>query len=646
MVLTSGGGSVATMRLIKVGCADYKRFRGVHEMDVDADLVAIVGPNEAGKTSFLDALAYLDESRELAPNETTRGLSGPDTRVWARYVLDDADRAALAAIPRAVSVRQMIVTKKPTGFTTRLEPDVTRDLGPRRKVAAELNRIRDLKAFRELPEESELVALLDAVQEILGSLDEDLEDEVCEQFNRLASELRGASNSPTVAKFADKLGELYEHEQATNPWTEAERILSRRRPRFLLLEEDARELHSSYSFDEPPNLALLNLLALAETTWQTLRDAAPDAGRIEGILNVANERLRQVFGVWGQFPLTVRLRVADDAVYVLANRADPGDFIGISERSSGLRQFVALRAHIASKAVGEQPVLLVDEADAHLHYDAQADLIEVLSTQREASKVIYTTHSAGCLPPDLGTGIRIILPAKAPDAAGDPQETDDSEIINWFWTERIGGTGFSPILVGMGASAFAFAATRRAVIGEGATDAILLPQLFREATGLTKLDFQVAPGLANVSLAAAAELDLVASRVVHLCDGDDGGVGIEKVLLKARIPQERILKLTDASGKALVLEDLLDAEVYLAAVNAEIARWYDNPPEMPAARLTATLRPRSVKKWCEAQTPAIEPPGRRSVAHRVLEQRMDNALLAAERRPLVAALHRQISELL
>jgi hypothetical protein len=133
--------------------------------------------------------------------------------------------------------------------------------------------------------------------------------------------------------------------------------------------------------------------------------------------------------------------------------------------------------------------------------------VQVLESQEQAAKVIYTTHSAGCLPQDLGRGIRIIVPIL---------ETDDSKVINWFWTEELEGTGFSPILIGMGASALAFASTRRAVIAEGASDAILLPTLLREAAEIDRLDYQVAPGLANVDAAAVRELDLVAARVAYL----------------------------------------------------------------------------------------------------------------------------------
>ena len=67
---------------------------------------------------------------------------------------------------------------------------------------------------------------------------------------------------------------------------------------------------------------------------------------------------------------------------------------------------------------------------------------------------------------------------------------DRSKIKNWFWSE---GPGFSPVLLGMGATALAFASMRRAVLAEGASDLILLPTLLREITGEADLEFQIAP---------------------------------------------------------------------------------------------------------------------------------------------------------
>src|SRR5206468_181099 len=98
-----------------------------------------------------------------------------------------------------------------------------------------------------------------------------------------------------------------------------------------------------------------------------------------------------------------------------------------------------------------------------------ADLVRAFEQQSLAAKIIYTTHSAGCLPSDLGTSVRVVEPI--PD-------TDRSRIRNDFWGTS---AGFSPLLMAMGASALAFTPTRRAVLAEGPSDLLLLPSLLKDA---------------------------------------------------------------------------------------------------------------------------------------------------------------------
>ena len=74
------------MKLVKVGLEGYARFRARPELDVDAPLVAIIGPNEAGKTSMLQALLRLNDTGGFDPKEISRRFQGT-TEVWARYGL-------------------------------------------------------------------------------------------------------------------------------------------------------------------------------------------------------------------------------------------------------------------------------------------------------------------------------------------------------------------------------------------------------------------------------------------------------------------------------------------------------------------------------------------------------------------------------
>jgi len=622
------------MRLIKVGCSGYKRFRERAEMDVDEKLIAIVGPNEAGKSSFLEALAHIEADEGFPASVRTRGASGSPA-AWARFVLDKDDKAALAGVSEARDVRQFIVTKS-SDVTYEVVPDVSRDPAPRQAALKLLDRALAHRWLKERNEDDELVALAREARAVLADEQEDLEAAQIEVLERFATAIKGERVPSKLSRLPDAIAKARANESKGNPWLAAVDVLKQRRPRFLLFEADARDLRSSYSFDEEPNRALHNLLALAGTTWQSLYQASSDSGALEGVLEHAREQLDATFLAWRQSPLVVRISVADNAVSVMVRMSARTDYLGIEQRSDGLRQFVALRAHVASHGgAGGPPILLVDEADMHLHYNAQADLVQVLETQEQAAKVVYTTHSAGCLPQDLGRGIRVIVPV---------QGTDDSKVVNWFWTDEIEGTGFSPILIGMGASALAFASTRRAVIAEGASDAILLPSLLRQATELERLDYQVAPGLANVDAAAVRELDLVAARVAYVLDGDAAGDEKEKLLLEAGVPKARILRL-GSRRSTIVLEDLLDGEVYLAAVNEELARW-NADTQMPKSALTATGRPAAVAAWCKRQKPQVPAPSKRAIAHRLLERAHDRTLVSSGRREMARKLHHDISELL
>ena len=213
----------------------------------------------------------------------------------------------------------------------------------------------------------------------------------------------------------------------------ARAILLDLRPRFLWFDEEWRSLESEFDVIETaPRPATSALLGLVHFDLQELRRAVGnDAARVAELVEAANASFEALFtGRWRQANVRVYLHVDGAVLHIFARNAG-GRLIPIAERSAGLRQFVALLAFIEHEAAGEDVILLVDEAEAHLHYDAQADLVRVFSQQTVADKIIYTTHSAGCLPSDLGTGVRVIEPVGPDDKP--PEDWERSRVRNWFW---------------------------------------------------------------------------------------------------------------------------------------------------------------------------------------------------------------------
>lgn len=97
------------MRLLRVDLNGYKRFAKSTGFTVDSDVVALVGPNEAGKTSVLQALSHLNSQDEFLGVEIARGvdIKPGDAIVEAVFQIEPDDLAALETVPEAQKLRRI-----------------------------------------------------------------------------------------------------------------------------------------------------------------------------------------------------------------------------------------------------------------------------------------------------------------------------------------------------------------------------------------------------------------------------------------------------------------------------------------------------------------------------------------------------------
>jgi predicted ATP-dependent endonuclease of OLD family len=603
------------MKLVKVGLEGYARFRDRQEIDVDAPLIALIGPNEAGKTSLLQALQQLNGDGDFQTPEVSRRFEGT-TEVWARYVLDDADRAAMPG--EAQNTRQLVVTKRQDGsLGYEFQPAVRRYRPTREEqvdaALAEIDRLRPPPAKDEDEEPNDeraaLNAYLDETSATLAEIGASDRDSIPQAATNTLGAQRDQARTKEYEDLADTLETVVAYE-TNHPFNQAREVASERRPTFIEFTDDDLNVPDAHNLDDAPTQGLDNLLAMGGTSWGELVAADEDRGHMRGLLKAVNARINSALKEWNQDIVEVELDVDARALQVLvATSAD--DYIGFGRRSSGLRMFVALCAFVARHHPRVPPVLLIDEAERHLHYDAQADLVRVLSDQQQAASVIYTTHSAGCLPADLGTGIRAVEPFEDNDGP------DQSRLVaNFFESDH----GIRPLLIALGASTFALS-LREAVFVEGISDAVLLPVLLRQVTGMEDLPFQVLPGISKAGVEHARLLEASAKGVVYLLDGDAAGQSRrEEMLDEWKLDGDRIFLLpADTRGKGeTTLEDLLAHDVYRDSVVAQVEAWNDGVT-FDKLELPDRGRSGAVEAW--AREHQISPPGKNAVAARVLERR-------------------------
>ena len=642
------------MRLIKLKVTDFRRFAGEQSLDLNEDLIALVGPNEAGKSSILTAIEMVGRKSPPVATDTTRGLAGP-AAIAALFALDTDDRAALAGIHQGDTVSRIWVTRTAGGnrSTWRLEAHPQRDLTPRQRCNEFVEALDGdpmLDTMHSAGEESRLdPQLLVDVKAALASTKETLPNESISSLEALGNSLfaiqhssaepdesqEAASeqtpeylHSATVRETAaSALIDLADTERAPTPWRQVVDALTNRMPDVAFFSAPDRELQSTYQLNEvaaDPPPALRNLCALAELDLAAVQTALANGrmGHAERLFEMANARIKDKFqDTWRQSTVYPRLGAALDQVLRVFVATEDGDYTFPEERSDGLRWFMALHSFLAARGQHE-PILLVDEAETHLHYDAQADLIDALMSQRIARQVIYTTHSVGCLPPDLGCGIRVMLAE---------EYTERSRIANSYWSVDPGGddkVGYTPLLFAMGARLLALTIPRFGVIVEGPSDAILLPSLLREATGLGRLPYRIAPGLSEIARSNVSSLSHHGGKVVSLADGDKEGMTICDMLRVGGIPDASVFHLGDVRADC-TLEDIVDATVLAEAVNRELETWGIGP-----LRIVATDLPLAGRwVWLVHQGVATGTPVERLSKPRVAQRIVDIGRMTRESGP-------------
>ena len=502
------------MRLVKMRLRRFRRFEDA-TIVLDAPVVAVVGPNESGKTSLLQALVQLASSDGLHDRDVTRGHSPDDTRIEATFLLSRQETQRLQAHDSGLSdIRWITVSKNHHG------------------------------------------------------------------------ERSFATNRPLSQEYDSTLESML--------------------PPILDFTDDDRYLRTEYNLQENQwdwNRAIHNLATLAGFQLQQLAKAA-NSGQHElreEILANANRKLATEFAEsWSQADLVVRLNIIPPNQLQVYVETDGGKTFRLEERSDGLRAFVALVAFLATMKPRHPPILVLDEAENHLHWDAQADLVNLFHSQQKVAQIVYSTHSPGCLPHDLGHGVRAVVQ--------DKKRPDRSSIQNWIWESD---SGYRPLLLKMGASTAALTPHRKAVVTEGVSDFILLPSLLREAADKTVLEYQIVPGIAQRSAEEVRTLDAESEAVLYLIDGDEGRKSNSGVLKDAGIPDARINVLPDG----VAIEDLVAGETLVAAINEELRR--SGCTQSLAQALPDVGRNEVLKEWYGEHN--ITPPRKRAVASRVLE---------------------------
>ncbi len=644
------------MKCIRVEFNGYRRLLAA-SCNLDDRLIAFVGPNEAGKSTVLRGLAWLDLPGDapLPAGSASRGQHvserlDKDAIVSTKFRLESDDWDALqgVAFERTQKAYTYSLLRRRDGSRIHaLNPSLVREQEPFSAAKRALGRAPKAlenalqaadEAFEDEAENdgSPERTLHDICISLLDQPDRAAEGDEVEALRRFARWLLKTGEDlakPSLVSAGQSINEVASILAKPHPNAEALAILDKRRPRFREFDSADRELENEIDVTgegASPSVPFSRVLDLASTDVDYLRRIWPDEGARDTHLSDCNRTLNDFFRkAWTQSNLSIHLKAELNLLKLQVTIAEGGKtyYSTFGERSDGLKAFVALVGFLHSLPDTRPPILLIDEAETHLHLDAQADLIQVLQDRVAATQVFYTTHSPGCLPLDLGRGLRFVEPT---------DQHYSSTLSHDFWSTK--HPGFSAVLFKMGASAFAFSALRNAVLAEGPGDMVLLPRLIREATGKETLPYQVAPRMTDFDETTVGRLE-VATSVAYLVDGDRGGRDHRKDLKrKYKVPAE--LVVSHPPGYAV--EDYVDPALVIDAVNdLRVDGKKDSPVSLAALPAGETLGQR-IDKWFANHH--VDPPGKVAVATRLVNT--EGLKLRTGAKARLKALHAEILEAL
>ncbi|MFJ6926466.1 AAA family ATPase [Streptomyces nigra] len=564
------------MQLVRAHITDYRSVEDSDILDVENDVTCLVGKNESGKTTLLQALfrvnpvepASLDEVVDFPARKTRERKQLPADKkipvVRATFRLDDTEMKAIEEElgPKAMRSAEFDVI---IGYR-----DKSQTFSFSYNEAAVVDHLRsalDLPAAvtKAIGSAKTIVDLLDA----LDGLEEPpsgataLADRIRDWRNgKLGCHLIDEYVSKAMPKF------VYFADYDTMPGKVSLPDLIRRRA-----SEDITR----------GERALLSLLDMAGVSPEEFQDSDQHERLIRELENSGNVISDEVFEYWSQnTELEVQLKVLTPEagaqppfnegpilqvrVFNRRHRAS----VPFDDRSRGFVWFFSFLAYFNEvEAAGSTDlILLLDEPGLSLHGRAQEDLLRLID-ERLAPKhqVLYTTHSPFMVDPDHLQRVRTVIDMERGGAkvSSDIFKADED-------------TAF-PLLTAMGVEM-----TQTLFVGEhtllleGPSDLIYLDVLtdIAEANGSVGLD----PRWVKTPIGGSGKLSTFVTllganklNVAVLVDSSTKDVGaVQRLRDNDQLAKNGLVEISEFTGTADAdVEDLFDRDFYLDLVNRAYA---------------------------------------------------------------------------
>ncbi len=309
------------------------------------------------------------------------------------------------------------------------------------------------------------------------------------------------------------------------------------------------------------------ILKLSGLTAENLSERGNDRDREERQLdlNDAAQSLTEAISKrWGQ--KSYELNFTADGQMFITNVREPGNnaLVPLEDKSKGFQWFVSfdMRLMHDTRGTWKNAVLLLDEPGVHLHGDAQRDLLKRFEEYSDGNQIIYSTHLPFMLDIQHPERFRIMVQeGNSWKITDNPFEAADSakfplHVAMGFSLAQTLFVGPYNLVVEGTHDLWFFEAMSGILKGLG-KDHLDEKLAVASAGGAPKVPYQV-------SLLSGHKL-----KVAAFLDADGEGKSAKDALVKNWILDDKLILTTqDACNVAQsTVEDLFDHAFYVAAVN-------------------------------------------------------------------------------
>jgi predicted ATP-dependent endonuclease of OLD family len=459
------------MKLMTVRVQQFKSVMDSDEFHI-GDVTCLVGKNEAGKSTLLDALYRLN------PVVDGKGLFDvvedyPRSKV-EDYQLEVEQKKRHPAV--VVTARFQLDSSEMAGAKEQFSPDifnspiieVSKGYAGNLFISANLNEhgvIQKLVNDAGLPADeiapAKAIHTLAMLSKHLERRSRELQDKVA-AAQAQAAKITDPQEKAKAVDDANKLAEsqaakqlhakLAEYVKESLPIYLWHKYWADRFPKFLYFDEyyqmegqlniqklKQREANKQLMDSDRPMLALIDLARLNLDQLISPQNTQALVNKLEGASNHLSE---QVFRYWSQNKyLSIHFDIRPglsgdpegmrDGMNLWGNVHDSAHkaTVRLGTRSRGFIWFFSFLAWFSQqRKLGHPLILLLDEPGLFLHASAQADLLRHIEQElKPHHQVIYTTHSPFMVDPQHFDRVRIVRDKSMESRSNDEALADDEQ---------------------------------------------------------------------------------------------------------------------------------------------------------------------------------------------------------------------------